>query len=180
MVRTWWTEILFAVVSREHGASQSFISRRLGNNKYSSKKAIVRRIHVDQTGENIWGWVATILLIKSVLPHCQFFHNLWFGIGWSLMLNYHSYSFLTHLLRSWFLIPIQMMMIMSQKAFWHSVLDFLNAKLFPLNCPLRFFNNSVTLQADPLHELKSGCLILPTRHVSGEETEFHILAFQCK
>ncbi len=47
--------ILFAVVSREHGASQSFISRRLGNNKYSSEKAIVRRIHVDQTGENIWG-----------------------------------------------------------------------------------------------------------------------------
>jgi hypothetical protein len=37
--------ILFAVVSREHGASQSFISRRLGNNIYSSKKAIVRRIH---------------------------------------------------------------------------------------------------------------------------------------
>jgi hypothetical protein len=47
--------ILFAVVSREHRASQSFISRRLGDNKYSSKKAIVRRIHVDQTGENIWG-----------------------------------------------------------------------------------------------------------------------------
>jgi hypothetical protein len=47
--------ILFAVVSREHGASQSFICRRLGNNKYSSKKAIVRRIHVDQNGEDIWG-----------------------------------------------------------------------------------------------------------------------------
>jgi hypothetical protein len=66
--------ILFAVVSREHRASQSFVSRRLGNNKYSSKKAIVRRIHLDQTGE-IFG-VGCHYSIIAMLTHCQFFHNL--------------------------------------------------------------------------------------------------------
>jgi hypothetical protein len=59
--------ILFVVVSREHITSQSFISRRLGNNKYSSKMAIVRRIHVDQIGENIWGGLPLFLTCSQVL-----------------------------------------------------------------------------------------------------------------
>jgi len=47
--------LLSVVVSSKHKGSQSFMSKTIGVSRYSLKKAIVRRVHVDQIGENIWG-----------------------------------------------------------------------------------------------------------------------------
>jgi hypothetical protein len=46
--------LLLVVVSCKNGASQSFISRTIGANRYFIRKTIVRRIYVGQVGENIW------------------------------------------------------------------------------------------------------------------------------
>ncbi len=48
--------LLIVVVSNNSGRpSQRFISRTIGGTKYLMGKAIMRRIHVDLTRENIWG-----------------------------------------------------------------------------------------------------------------------------
>jgi hypothetical protein len=47
--------IFSIVVSSTNGAFQNFISKALGATRYSLKKVIVRRVHVDEIGENIWG-----------------------------------------------------------------------------------------------------------------------------
>jgi hypothetical protein len=46
--------LLSIVVSSKHKASQCFLSRTIGASKYSLRKSI-KCVHVDQTGENIWG-----------------------------------------------------------------------------------------------------------------------------
>ncbi len=47
--------LLSTIVSCKNGASQSFISRTVGANKYSLRKAIAKRIYVGQAREIIWG-----------------------------------------------------------------------------------------------------------------------------
>ncbi len=49
--------LLSTIVSCKNGASQSFISRTIGANKYSLRKAIVRRIYLGQAREIIWGGI---------------------------------------------------------------------------------------------------------------------------
>ncbi len=49
------TAILSAIVSTTNGTSTNFISKTLGVTRYSLRKVIVRRVHVDEINENIWG-----------------------------------------------------------------------------------------------------------------------------
>jgi hypothetical protein len=46
---------LSTIVLCKNGVSQSFILKIIGANKYSLRKAIVRRIYVGQAREIIWG-----------------------------------------------------------------------------------------------------------------------------
>jgi hypothetical protein len=66
--------LLSVVVSSKHKGSQSFMSKTIGVSRYSLKKAIVRRVHVDQIGENIWGGASSKMAMwcawwKGLQPH---------------------------------------------------------------------------------------------------------------
>jgi hypothetical protein len=46
--------IFSAIVSFTNGASQNFIPKALRATRYSLRKALIRKVHVDETNENIW------------------------------------------------------------------------------------------------------------------------------
>lgn len=52
--RVYRNAILFAIVSSTNGASQNFIPKALRATRYSLRKALIRKVHVDETNENVW------------------------------------------------------------------------------------------------------------------------------
>jgi DNA polymerase sigma len=46
--------IFSAIVSSTNGASQNFIPKALRATRYSLRKALIIKVHVDETNENIW------------------------------------------------------------------------------------------------------------------------------
>jgi hypothetical protein len=47
--------LLTKIASNGAGPSQHFISRTIGGTRYLLGKVVMRRMHVDVTGDNIWG-----------------------------------------------------------------------------------------------------------------------------
>jgi hypothetical protein len=60
--------ILSTIVSSTNGTSYNFISKALRATRYSLKKAIVKRVHVDETGEDIWGDICVVTLALGSRP----------------------------------------------------------------------------------------------------------------